>query len=160
MALAQCLLLIVVANGAPVVAQYLLGEKIFNCPLDAGTRFWDGRPFFGRSKTVRGLIASVFLTAVAAPFVGVPLGTGAVIGLFAMLGDLLSSFVKRRLGVPSSGMALGLDQVPESLLPLLAVREEFNLSALHIGEIVAGFVLIELLLSRVLYRLHVRKRPY
>lgn len=160
MAFAQCLFLILVANGAPVLVQYLLGDRLFNCPVDAGAKFLDGRPLLGPSKTARGVLASVFLAALAAPFVGVSLGTGAVIGLFAMLGDLLSSFIKRRLGIPPSDMALGLDQIPESLLPSLAVRSEFGLRTPEILGIVAGFVLVELLLSRVLYRLQIRRRPY
>jgi CDP-2,3-bis-(O-geranylgeranyl)-sn-glycerol synthase len=57
-------------------------------------------------------------------------------------------------------MALGLDQIPESLLPLLAVAGEFGLSWTTIGLITIGFIVVELALSRVLYRLGVRNRPY
>ena len=37
-------------------------------------------------------------------------------------GDLFSSFVKRRLDLASSSMAIGLDHIPESFFPLLASR--------------------------------------
>jgi hypothetical protein len=47
---------------------------------------------------------------------------GVVVGSMAMLGDLFSSFVKRRLNLPPSSRATFLDQVPESLFPLLASR--------------------------------------
>ena len=83
-----------------------------------------------------------------------------LIGLLAMAGDLLSSFIKRRLGRPSSSMMLGLDQVPEALLPLLAVREAFALDAPAIVVTVIAFLLLDLLLSQLLYRLGIRQRPY
>ena len=83
-----------------------------------------------------------------------------VVGSFAMAGGLFSSFCKRRLGLPSSSRASGLDQVPESLLPLLACRDLLGLTG---GYIVAGvvmFVIGEIVLSRLLYSLRLRDRPY
>ena len=77
-----------------------------------------------------------------------------------MAGDLLSSFAKRRLGRPSSSQALGLDQVPESLLPLLACRVPLGLGWLDVAVLVGVFLVGELLVSRLLYRLHIRDRPY
>ncbi|HMX52743.1 MAG TPA: CDP-archaeol synthase, partial [Plasticicumulans sp.] len=64
------------------------------------------------------------------------------------------------LGLASSAQALGIDQVPEALLPLLAVRETLALDGWVIAALVAAFVVLELLLSRLLYRLHIRRQPY
>ena len=77
-----------------------------------------------------------------------------------MLGDAVSSFLKRRIGLDSGAMAVGLDQIPESLLPLLMVREHFGLTWRKIALLVLVFILIELLASRLLYRWHLRKTPY
>jgi hypothetical protein len=77
-----------------------------------------------------------------------------------MAGDMLSSFVKRRLRLPSSAEAPGLDQVPESLLPMLAVKGLLGLSALDILVAVGGFWIAELLVSRLLFMLRIRDRPY
>ena len=77
-----------------------------------------------------------------------------------MVGDCLSSFIKRRLHLPSSARALGLDQIPESLLPLLGVWHQFSLTLEGIALTVAGFFILELGLSRILYKLHIRKHPY
>jgi CDP-2,3-bis-(O-geranylgeranyl)-sn-glycerol synthase len=77
-----------------------------------------------------------------------------------MLGDLASSFVKRRLGRRTHSQALGLDQVPESLLPLLLLQERLALGAGEMALIVALFVALELMLSRLLFRWHLRDRPY
>ena len=77
-----------------------------------------------------------------------------------MIGDLLSSFVKRRLDIAPSGMALGLDQIPEVVIPLLLVQRQVGLGPADIITVTLWFIVIELLLSRVLFRLHIRKRPY
>jgi CDP-2,3-bis-(O-geranylgeranyl)-sn-glycerol synthase len=114
----------------------------------------------GATKTWRGLLAALLVTTGGALLLGVPAAVGALIGLLAMAGDLLSSFIKRRLGRPSSSMMLGLDQVPEALLPLLAVREAFALDAPAIVVTVIAFLLLDLLLSQLLYRLGIRQRPY
>jgi CDP-2,3-bis-(O-geranylgeranyl)-sn-glycerol synthase len=77
-----------------------------------------------------------------------------------MAGDLLSSFTKRRLGRPASSRAIPIDQIPESLLPLLACYTALDLSYLDVLVGVLVFLIGGLLLSRVLFRLHVRDRPY
>jgi hypothetical protein len=82
------------------------------------------------------------------------------VALLAMAGDLLSSFLKRRRGLPPSSQALGLDQIPESLLPQFACIDPLGLT---IADIVAGVVIFlvgELLLSRLLFKLKLRDRPY
>lgn len=155
----QLLLLLLTANGAPILARQLL-TTLGGCPIDAGLTAWDGRPLLGPSKTVRGLIAATVASAVVALLFGLPLQLGILIGVGAMLGDALSSFTKRRLGIAPSGRAPGLDQIPESLIPLLLVADPLQLSAVDITIVVCGFILLEILLSRILYRLKIRKRPY
>ena len=157
--IAKILLLLAVANGAPVLARWLLKDWA-GTALDGGKRFADGRPILGSSKTWRGLVSAIAATALAAPLAGLPLFMGLITGVTAMLGDLLSSFVKRRLGLAPSAMALGLDQIPESLLPLLALRFFLPLTLADGARILAAFFGGELLLSRLLYQLHIRDRPY
>lgn len=159
MLVVKVLLLLMVANGAPILAYRLLGER-FGWPVDGGRRWRDGRPLLGKSKTWRGLIAAVTAATVAAPLLGLPVAVGVLVGAGAMLGDLASSFVKRRLAIESSGFAPGLDQVPESLLPSLLVMPLTGLGAVDVLVLVAAFFVLELLLSQVLYRLRIRKRPY
>lgn len=155
----QMLMLVAVANGTPVAAKLILGNR-FAYPLDGGMVLADGRPLFGRSKTVRGIVLGVVATIAASMLLGLDWTVGALVGSVALAGDLLSSFIKRRLGLEPSGMALGLDQIPESLFPLLAARALLPLSALDIVIVVILFVVGELVLSRILFRLHLRDRPY
>jgi len=49
----QLLILLAAANGTPVIAKLILGDK-FAAPVDGGTLFADGRPWFGPSKTSGG----------------------------------------------------------------------------------------------------------
>ena len=155
----ELLLLIVIANGAPVVAAVVCGNRGAR-PLDGGRVLADGHRVLGDSKTWRGVLLSPLATGASATLLGLPVGVGVVVGAGAMAGDLLSSFLKRRLGVPSSGRMLGLDQIPEALLPLLAVADKFALTWPTIGWMVVGFVVLELGLSPVFYRLGIRNRPY
>jgi hypothetical protein len=157
--LLKLLLLLSVANGAPLLAKKAWGRALAT-PLDAGICFLDGRPVFGPSKTVRGLLVSVAATAAAAALAGIAWWIGALIGATAMAGDLVSSFVKRRLDRPPSSRATGLDHIPESLLPLLACHDALALSAADIGIVVAAFFAGAVVLSRLLYRVGLRDEPY
>jgi CDP-2,3-bis-(O-geranylgeranyl)-sn-glycerol synthase len=112
----KILLLLCIVNGAPILLRKLLDGR-FAWALDGGRRLADGRPVFGPSKTWRGISGALLAGALAGRALGLGWGVGLQAGAFAMLGDLFSSFCKRRVGIPSSGMALGLDQVPESLFP-------------------------------------------
>ena len=159
MHLAAILLLLGVANGTPIFARRIFGQR-FGAPLDNGWIFIDGRPLFGSSKTLRGIISSVVATAAIAPLVGFSWITGAGLASASMLGDLLSSFAKRRLNRPLHSQVLGLDQIPESLLPLLLLRQALGLSLWDMLGIVVAFFALELWLSRLLFKLHIRDRPY
>jgi len=154
----QLLFLLILANGTPLVAKKILGNR-FSRPLDSGARCPDGQPLFGASKTIRGIFLSVLVTAVGARLVGLRCKIGALIGGAAMTGDLFSSFLKRRIRLPASSGAAGLDQVPESLFPLLVCRSALSLTVSDIAVIVLSFFLSEILLSRLLYKLRLRDRP-
>ncbi|MGD9502059.1 MAG: CDP-archaeol synthase, partial [Methyloceanibacter sp.] len=151
----ELLILVAVANGTPVLAKRLLGDTL-NRPLDGGAVFADGRPWFGPAKTVRGIVLSLLATPLAACLMGLPWRLGFVVAAAAMAGDLLSSFVKRRMGLASSSKATGLDQIPESLLPLAASR---LVVAVSLADILAGtliFLVGSVILSRILFALRLR----
>jgi CDP-2,3-bis-(O-geranylgeranyl)-sn-glycerol synthase len=155
----QLVILLMLANGTPVIAKKMFSFH-YSYPLDGNLTFADGRPVFGRSKTIRGVVLAVLVTTAGAPFIGLDWRIGLLVGSFAMAGDLFSSFCKRRLGLPSSSRATGLDQIPESLLPLLACRDLLALTAADIVVCVVIFVIGEVVLSRVLYAFRLRDRPY
>jgi CDP-2,3-bis-(O-geranylgeranyl)-sn-glycerol synthase len=155
----QLVLLLAVANGVPVIATKIFGER-FSYPFDGGVEFVDGKPLFGRSKTVRGILLSIVSATLAAPLLGLDWTIGITVGSAAMAGDLFSSFMKRRLDLAPHARASGLDQIPESLFPLLACRGALALSVLDIAIGVAIFSAGEVALSVLLYKAHIRDRPY
>lgn len=157
--LLRSLILLGLANGVPLAARTFIGER-WSQPIDGNRRFVDGWPIFGRSKTIRGAALAILATTAAAPLLGLDWRIGALFGSLAMAGDLASSFCKRRLGLPPSSPALGLDQIPEALFPLLACRAPLALGAAGIALVVAIFFAGEVLLSRLLYAFHLRERPY
>lgn len=83
-----------VANGAPVI----FGGGAL---LDLGKKF-GGKPIFGSHKTIRGLVFGLaFGFAVALVesfFIRYLLLIGVMLSIGAHAGDLLGSFVKRRIG--------------------------------------------------------------
>jgi CDP-diglyceride synthetase len=157
--IAQLLVLLILANGAPVIAKKIL-ETVLVRPLDGGITLADGQPIFGRSKTIRGVALSIAVTTLGAPWVGLDWTIGFVISTTAMIGDLLSSFTKRRMKLTSGSMALGLDQTPESLFPAIACRWVLPITVLDIVLVVVLFFIGELVASRALYTFKIRDRPY
>jgi CDP-diglyceride synthetase len=155
----RLLILLVLANGTPLAARALLGEW-WSVPIDGNWRFVDGRPIFGQAKTLRGASLAILATSAAAPLLGFDWRIGPLVGGLAMAGDLFSSFCKRRLGLPPSSPALGLDQIPEALFPLLACGALLQLPPSTIVLVVAIFFAGEVLLSRLLYAFRLRDRPY
>ncbi len=157
--MAKLVILVAIANGTPVIATKLFGTHLA-FPADGGHVFMDRRAIFGSSKTWRGILLSVLATVLGAFLIGLEWKTGVLVSTTAMAGDLLSSFIKRRLGHTPSSMAIGLDQIPESLFPLAACKLILPITA---TEVVIGtlvFLAGGLVISRILFKLHVRDRPY
>ena len=157
--LLQLLMLIIIANGAPILIQVLMND-VFSTAVDFGLKLPDDQPIFGASKTWRGILASFVATPVAAWLLGHSPETGLLVAFYAVIGDLSSSFIKRRLGKPPSSMALLLDQIPESLFPALMMMDTFHLDISLVMLLTLIFIITELGLSHVLYKWGVRKRPY
>ena len=151
--------MLLVANGTPVIAKKLLGSRLAY-PLDAGKKYFDGRPLFGASKTYRGIISSVIVTSGSAELIGYSFQTGILFAITSLTGDLASSFIKRRLGRPPSSRTLGLDQLPESIFPLLFFWQTLGLNIPIAVTVVIIFFAGEIILSRILYRLNIREHPY
>lgn len=155
----ELLVMLLATNGAPI-----LTARIFQMhgarPLDLGRQLRDRRPIFGRSKTWRGVTAALVMSCALSMLFGYGIWFGLVFGVLVMIGDLISSFIKRRIGLESSDQCMGLDQLPESLLP-----SAYAVGVLGVGWwwaplLALAFMLLEVLISRPLFWLNIRKRPY
>jgi CDP-2,3-bis-(O-geranylgeranyl)-sn-glycerol synthase len=107
------------ANAAPVI--FGGGQ-----PMDFGKRFFDGKPLFGSHKTVRGFLAGLIVGTLVglvqtllfeqvlfqySTQFSYSILLGFVLSLGALTGDIVESFVKRRLNrVPGSSLPVA-DQI-------------------------------------------------
>jgi len=157
--IAKLFVLLSIANGTPVLMKRAFRDRLSQ-PVDGGVRFIDGRRVFGPSKTIRGASASILFTTIAAPFLGLEPIIGALTGGLAVIGDLLSSFLKRRLDFAPSSQAIGLDQIPEALCPMLVCALVLPLSAVDVILLVAAFSVGVIVFSPVLHRVGIRDRPF
>lgn len=155
----EVILLILIANATPVLVSYFFDHEK-SLSIDFGYKLNDQQYLFGESKTWRGLISSITMTGLISLYLNSNIWPGITIALLAMSGDLISSFIKRRLHKPASTKVTFLDQVPESLLPAFGAIYYYPLGLIHIIVISLSFTIIDILVSKILYQFGIRKKPY
>lgn len=154
----KLLILVAIANSAPQVMRWASRDRIFRA-VDEGIQLADGRPLFGPSKTWAGMIAAILASSLTAPLLSMSVDAGLHAGIAAMAGDLLTSFLKRRLGISPSMPAPGLDQFAEAALPLLVLRNFLPFSWLDLLAVLLAFIFGELALAKILHHFGLRDRP-
>jgi CDP-2,3-bis-(O-geranylgeranyl)-sn-glycerol synthase len=148
------------ANAIPV----LFGGGL---PMDLGRNFIDGKPLFGAHKTFRGFFSGLFIGALIGiiqsnlPLFQSPnMLLGFVLSLGGLIGDLVHSFVKRRLNFPpgaSFPVADQLDFVIGALFFSLFISPP-SMSVFLIVLIVTPPM--HLFTNFIAYRLKVKKEPF
>jgi len=147
----RAFLLTMVANVLPWAASRLSPHR-WTAPLDGGLSLRDGRRLLGDHKTWKGLLAGALGCGLAAWLAGPGFAVGATFGALSLTGDALSSVVKRRLALAPGTEVLGLDQLPEALLPSAVLARPLELGP---GEILASalvFLALDLLATRLRHR--------
>jgi CDP-2,3-bis-(O-geranylgeranyl)-sn-glycerol synthase len=155
----QSLVLLIAANSAPILTRKIFGNHL-NKPIDNGYKLGDGYSLLGNSKTWLGFYAALFFSTIVALYLGLKPITGTLFAILSMTGDLLSSFIKRRMGKAESCLVRGLDTIPESLLPLWFLNDLLSLNAVEITIIMGLFFLCEEFISPLLYKLNIKNNPY
>lgn len=103
-----------IANASPVL---LRGGR----PVDGERRFIDGKPLLGPGKTWQGVIIGVYMGTLSSLPISVYLESiihmvnGFAASISALLGDMIGSFIKRRLGIPRGEPLPFLDQLDFAL---------------------------------------------
>ncbi len=118
------------ANMAPVICKKFF--KFLAVPIDFNKKL-SGKPMFGKNKTYRGLIVAVVFAMIVAYVQSVlDLGInvygysdwylfGFLMGSGAIIGDLVESFFKRRMGIDSGKPWIPFDQLDYTIGALLFV---------------------------------------
>jgi CDP-archaeol synthase len=121
------LLLVIIANLVPWLVGRVVSHR-WSAPLDCGLVLRDGQRLLGSHKTWRGLLAGSLAAGLLAQLLGLGFTLGIGFGALSLLGDALSSSIKRRLRRSPGSDVPGLDQLPEALLPLLVFAPSLYLN--------------------------------
>jgi CDP-2,3-bis-(O-geranylgeranyl)-sn-glycerol synthase len=161
------------ANGLPVI----FGGGL---PIDMGKKLFDGKPIFGSHKTFRGFLVGFMagvLVSVAQTIVlqsefaldfaqllpfQFNVFIGSMIALGALTGDLVHSFVKRRIG-KVEGASLPLADQLDFIVGALLFSILASGSAPPLLTVFLIFVItipMHLLTNLIAYVLGVKKTPY
>lgn len=140
-----------VANMAPIFAKKL---NIFNNlakPIDQGSGV------LGNNKTWRGLLAGVLAGAIAASvaYLLYPLSNsflaagflGFMLGIVALVGDALGSFVKRKLKIKPGEMLPIIDQLDWVIPSIILIFLFYKISLTIIIQALFAFLIITLVFS-------------
>jgi uncharacterized protein len=123
----KILAMLIVTNAAPLLSTGFC-PKGNRRPLDSGRRLADGHPILGKNKTLCGLLSGIGAAGALSLLIGLPLSMCMLIAGTSLLGDLLTSFIKRRLGLAEGQTAHLLDHLLEGALPLLLCKGLFSIS--------------------------------
>jgi CDP-2,3-bis-(O-geranylgeranyl)-sn-glycerol synthase len=148
------------ANAIPVIAGG-------GYPIDFGRKFLDGKPIFGRNKTIRGFFSGLAVgTAVglveSAFFTEYPILFGFLLSLGALLGDLAGAFVKRRLGLAPGDLLPVIDQV-DFIIGAILFSFFLSLQFMSPELIIAVLIItppIHMLTNFVAYKIGLKNRPW
>jgi len=141
------LVFLVLSGSAPVASQGVsIISRKFNInlqhPIDFNKKFIDKKPILGKGKTLEGSIAGIIAPVILSLFLGIDIYLAFLIGLGAVLGDIVESFIKRRLGIERGEDWLPWDAI-DWIVGAIAVAQLWNyLSWIElISMIVIGAVL-------------------
>jgi len=105
----------------------ILGGKT---PIDLNQNFVDKKPFLGKGKTFKGTFLGIFAGIIAValiefyfqgntPIINNYLYYGILVSVGAILGDLIGSFLKRRMDIERGKPVLLLDQLDFVIVGIL-----------------------------------------
>ncbi|RLG77054.1 MAG: CDP-2,3-bis-(O-geranylgeranyl)-sn-glycerol synthase [Thermoprotei archaeon] len=160
-----------IANGSPVVVIGKLIRK--TTPMDFNHKFVDGRPILGRSKTWEGFIVGTICGSIAGAAYGIMLSNilwivyGLLMGLGAMVGDALNSFIKRRLNIPPGKPFIPMDQLSFVLVAYALVKVAgidslvgYNVGLTELAIIIYVVLVLHPLTNLIAYKLGLKDKPW
>jgi len=141
-------------------------------PLDLNIIWRDGRPILGKGKTFQGTFFGVFfgtLTALllwaifplqTAEMTGNFVAFGFLISLGAVIGDLVKSFIKRRLGKKSGEEFLLADQLDFVIGALVFGWVFFAPTALQILVMILATIVVHRIANWIAFKTKLKTVPW
>ncbi len=157
------------ANMAPVLVQKYW--KPLAIPMDNNVQFM-GAPLLGAHKTWRGFLSAIiageliFLLQmfIAIPslidYATVPLYLGFLMGFGAISGDILKSFLKRRLNIAPGKAFPIFDQLDFVIGSLIASSIVVDLPLIAILIIVIVSPILTIVVNRIAYSFRIRNEAW
>ncbi len=164
------------ANMAPVLAKKVFPD--WDKPVDFGFKFHN-QPLFGSHKTMRGIVSAVvtgFIIFIIQQtiYARVPWMRylslidynvfnplfGAWVGFCAISADLIKSFLKRRLSIPSGSSWIPFDQVDWIVGALLGMSVIIPLHLESVLIALITFTTLDIFVNYISYKLGLKENPY
>jgi CDP-2,3-bis-(O-geranylgeranyl)-sn-glycerol synthase len=167
-----------IANAVPVICG---GGR----PIDGGAMFRDGSRWLGDGKTVRGFfvgvifgtlvgVAQYLLAPTLRPLLGLfvtvtpemdyvlsmQIQAAFLMSLGALTGDLIGSFVKRRVGLPSGASSPVLDQIGFIIMALIFAAPVLQPEGVYVTVLVLTTLAIHWISNALGYLLGLKKNPW
>jgi CDP-2,3-bis-(O-geranylgeranyl)-sn-glycerol synthase len=140
------------ANASPVV----LGG---GGPIDGGVNWIDGKPLLGSHKTVKGTVLGIAVGTIVGVLQGNSIG-GFLQAGGAILGDIVFSFLKRRVDLEPGASFPFVDQLD---FIIFAVILSFPVQSTALNQVFAILVLtfpIHYITNFIAYWLRLKKHPW
>ena len=161
------------ANMAPIIVKKI---NFLRVPLDFGKEI-SNKPIFGKNKTFRGLVFGVLFAVIIAYiqyifdnygiFMDLPLTDysnwlllGFLMGFGAIFGDLVKSFIKRRLNYDPGKPFIPFDQTDFVIGALIFVSPLVKLPADKIIIIIMLSFILHTIVNHSAYYLKIRNEKW
>lgn len=161
------------ANMAPVIVKKI---NLFAFPIDFNKEI-NNKPIFGKNKTFRGLIFGIIFAIIVAYLQYLLYSTeffknisfieyrnwllfGFLMGLGALIGDLVKSFFKRRLGIKPGEKFVPFDQTDFVVGALVFIMPIFDLTLqIFIVSLLLSFAL-HIIVNHAAFWLRIRSEKW
>ncbi len=145
-----------ISNMSPLLVTRLTGG---GAPLDMGMTFIDGRRLLGDNKTIKGTLSIIVVGSIVGlvydpKFIGFIQASGVAIG------DIVGSFMKRRLRIKPGGSLPLIDQELFILLAVLLSNPFLQLSLRQIAFILLITPILHLVSNAVAFLIGLKEVPY
>ena len=149
-----------IANGTPLV---LKGKH----PIDCGKK-WRGARILGDGKTIEGAIGGIFMGTVTgfvlAPYAKTYFPNYLILSILmstgAILGDMVKSFFKRRMGIPRGESWPLFDQLDFITGAMILGSILYVPSTLDIALVILLTLIFHISSNRIAYILKIKKVPW
>jgi CDP-2,3-bis-(O-geranylgeranyl)-sn-glycerol synthase len=131
----------------------------FNFPFDFGKSFYDGRRIFGESQGFLSIPVIIITPLILHLFIAQSLSLLFLKSFCVFVGDLLGSFIKRRLGLPRGTFLPGVDHGDYMIITGLVCY----LAGVETLEVVISALIITYIFHPIVcyigYRLNIKREP-